>query len=791
MATKTTRETSSTVRRPRNARSKLRQLWQVPVFISGLAALAGVWIARPYLHHSGALHLDRELAAAREALERAQPDTERALALAQAVLEKAKQTPERAGEAHFLVGSAYLLRAKAATGSLAADLWLEARQHLEQAAELGVPASDHVRLTYRLGKAWYHTGVDPQRVIEALSRTTDAGAEDPAEGYQLLTQAYLRLPNPDVKSALDANRKHLALSTEDDDRLAPIRLLRGELLLRLHEGAEARKVLTRIGRTALRKTYAQARYLSAQSFQEDQLWAEAAALWEEILHEQDEPPCEPGRILYYLGVCYRRMDRTREAGRWWEKALQHGGDVEQAAALRLAELRPPGSNAGSALEYYERGLRDLTTPASYHNSLLSIEDTRALVESGYRHYKEVGDFARCLRLARLYAKIGGPASSQELIGKAAEAWGQDCRKRSRQASGAEVATTLKNANTHLQEAGAAYEALAAATLAPADRAKWLWTSADCYLQGQDYSQAIDILKRYLATETSPEQLGAAWYKLAQAHEAQKDAASARAGFYKCIEYPGPFGYRARFELALSDIAEGKLDDAEASLKQNLELMRGAPDEETYEKSLRALAELLVKRRDFRMAALRLQELLERYPGNPATLQTRQQLAECYRRLAAQEDQNLHGGTYLTADAQLHYRDQRRVWMQMAAAHYTKLADDLSALRASRTLNPTEEGSLRQAGFALAECRFEAGDYQGAIRLYEDLVTRYPHRVEALTALKQITRCYWVQRDPNNAAETIKRIQTMLKDLPDSAFSGDADGQTRQEWEEWLEWASKQ
>ncbi len=91
-----------------------------------------------------------------------------------------------------------------------------------------------------------------------------------------------------------------------------------------------------------------------------------------------------------------------------------------------------------------------------------------------------------------------------------------------------------------------------------------------------------------------------------------------------------------------------------------------------------------------MAALRLQELLERYPGNSDTMRTRQQLAECYRRLAAQEEQNLHSGAYLTADAQIHYREQRRRWMQMAAAHYQKLVDDLAAMQTSRGLGQAEE-----------------------------------------------------------------------------------------------------
>ena len=353
------------------------------------------------------------------------------------------------------------------------------------------------------------------------------------------------------------------------------------------------------------------------------------------------------------------------------------------------------------------------------------------------------------------------------------------------------ARLLEEARTHARDAGNAYQRLATLATAATDQSKWLWLSADRYAQGQNYAEAVTILKRFLTVEAAPERLGAAWFKLAETYQASGDAGGARAAFLKCIEYPGAAGYRARLQLAQADIDRGNLDDAEASLRQNLELMRGAPDEEVYEKSLRVLALALIKHGDFRMAALRLQELLERYPGIPDTMRTRQQLAECYRRLAAQEEQNLHSGAYLTADAQIHYREQRRRWMQMAAAHYQKLVDDLAAMQTSRGLGQAEEATFRQAGFALADCRFESGDYPAAIQLYEELVARYPRRPEALVALKQVTRCYWVQRDQKNAVDTIKRLQVTLKAVADADLARQPDGQTRQEWEDWLDWATKQ
>src|SRR5439155_16492171 len=139
--------------------------------------------------------------------------------------------------------------------------------------------------------------------IPALKGSLEA-ADDLGEAYGLLTQAYLRLPTPDIPSALASNLKHLQLPTANDDLLAPARLLRGELLLRLKDAAEARKVLSRIGESAPPTILARARILLAQSYQDEASWGQAAQLWEQALADRRQEPPARGRLLYNLGLCY-------------------------------------------------------------------------------------------------------------------------------------------------------------------------------------------------------------------------------------------------------------------------------------------------------------------------------------------------------------------------------------------------------------------------------------------------------------------------------------------------------
>src|ERR1700726_4569253 len=101
MATETAIQASSPVTTTVRAKRRLSQLWQVPVLLAGLAAVIGVYAWRPLWTEGSAHRLDRDLSAARRALDQSPPDSERALHLAESALAAADSFPERKGEAHF------------------------------------------------------------------------------------------------------------------------------------------------------------------------------------------------------------------------------------------------------------------------------------------------------------------------------------------------------------------------------------------------------------------------------------------------------------------------------------------------------------------------------------------------------------------------------------------------------------------------------------------------------------------------------------------------------------------
>lgn len=772
--------------RPRlSARPPLRHLWQVPTFLVGLLAFVTVAAVHPMWSHSPSRLVARSLAAARQELNQPRPDIDEAIRQAQEALAQAAPASRQAAEAHFLIGSAYVCAAERSAVENS-DLWQQARDHLEQADHIGVGDADRAHLAYRLGKVYAALNTDPQKVIDALVWSIAEGADDPFEGYGVLARAYLHLPTPDLQGALDATRKQLALPNADEASLAAPRLLCGDLLRQLDQPDEARKVLARIGPGAPPDILFKARYLRARLLQEDGAWAEAAALWEAVKSDPRWGTLEPARVLYSLGLCYRKLDRLNDAIGTWEATRLRGGEEGQAAALGLAELRLKADKPAAALEALESALRGVSTPADYRNALVELAEVRGLFEAGIQQFRQAGNFEEAVQLANLYEKVALPATGQELAAESAEDWAKYLRAQAQRAGDAQTAKRLdEEARQRFRQAGVAFDAAAAQAATTAEQAERLWRSVSDSLEGRDQAHAVQVLDRYVRLPLPPERLAQAWFVLGEAHRALRNPLAAESAFQKCIEYRGPYAFRARYELAVGKIEQKHYDDAEDILLQNLKMMaQVGPDAEAHEKSLITLASLLYQRHNYSEALRRLQEALDRYPTNPNAMKLRLQLALCCRQLAEQEGElSSLGNGRGTEEERRHHRAQQQKLLEMAAAHYQKLVDDLESQQAlTQKLTPEQEAILGQVRFAVADCRFDLGQYSQALYQYTILAKRYENTVEGLIALKHVCQCHAVMFQPDKVKTVLEQVKAAL---PRTNFDGAAENRTRTWWENWL------
>jgi tetratricopeptide (TPR) repeat protein len=689
--------------------------------------------------------------------------------------------PKRAGEAQFLAGSAYLRLARVLPPDQAAAIWKKARAHLELAEQLGVQEVDAGPLLFRLGKAHYQTGGEAHRVIQYLSSATDISVEERADAYEMLSQTYLKLK--DIRSALAVNEKLLQLPTRDENLLAPARLLRGELLLEQHEHAVARKLLARIGPGAPRDIQSRALFLQASSYQQEGAWAEAAELWNRILAQHREMLAERGRILYWLGLCYRNLKQLGDAAHTWEQAVALGGEEGMAAALQLANLRTENGKHAAGLELLARVLRPINRPEEYHNSLVDLAQAQKLLEAASRHALAGSEFEVAQKLAHVYARLAPPGPAHMLLGLVAEKWGEAQRQQA-------------GAQAHYREAGEAYQAVAEATVPPAEQAQWLWQASACFSQAQDLAHVTAALERFLQLPSPAERLSEGWYRLGQAQQTLHNDIAAEKSYQRAIaeKSDSAFAYRARYQLAAIKIAHGHRQEAEEILQHNLAQMLIKPDPEAQEKSLFAYAEQLYSRGDYRMAAERWEQALTLYPGNADGAAARFRLGQSYRHLAEMEYHSLRPAERLPGeDVQRHYRRQFNYWLEKAAANFQKLIDDLQVRRGGGPLSEAEALILRRARFALADCRFDQGQYTEGVRLFDSLAQEYQKQVDGLIALKNLWSCYVVPRpaDLDKAAATLKRARIFLEALDEAAFKDRPEAETRKGWQQWILQAEQQ
>ena len=75
-------------------------------------------------------------------------------------------------------------------------------------------------------------------------------------------------------------------------------------------------------------------------------------------------------------------------------------------------------------------------------------------------------------------------------------------------------------------------------------------------------------------------------------------------------------------------------------------------------------------------------------------------------------------------------------------------------------------------------------------IYSTSAGRYQQEPDSLTAYVQIANCYDHMQKPAEALSTLAQAQLILKQLPDTVFSGLPSAMSRDDWQRWLNWAMK-
>jgi hypothetical protein len=778
-----------------------RALWPVPTFLVGAAVLIAVPLSRAYWHPDDAPAFARQLAHARQSLEKSPPDWADVIQRAQIVVEAANRFPQFAAEAHFLIGSAQLGRIE--HGRVDPGVISQARQHLQQAEQLGVSDADRPKLAYRLARSAVLLGLNPSQAALDLAKAIDA-ADDPADAYGLLAEAFLKQQPPDLAAALEATKKQLekAAPATEPRLLAQARLRSGKLHLAQNAVKDGRQALERIGNDARQDApdaFFTARALLAESYESTQDWGKAARNWEQVRSNPKLSAAARAHALFRLGSCYWHDQRAGEATTVWEEAAAVPGDEGQAARLRLAELRTE-SAPDAAVEAFTTALRDIREPADYRNRLISLNEVRQMLERAAAICRTHGHTAAATKLIELFARLAPPGRDDEILAEAADAAADSLAKDARQLPD-QSAPLHEKARGQYLVAARAYERAAGKIGPGPEQARWLWKSADRYLKAQQQQAALDVLMRMTQLE---DVLGSvntaeAWFEIATIHHQKQQYAAARSAYQNCLKAPGRFGFRARHQLAILDLAENRFDEAEMALQENRSALRVAaqPDLQLLEQTEFALAAVAFQRqnavkpelREYTTAEQRYLGALQQFPDSPEAVVARFNRGQCFWFVAMQKSEALSGGA-LKDDERKAYLKQYRESLHSAAEQFDKVEEDLLTRQKSEPLPSREYALLRQAAFMAAHCFWHLENIDEALRRYSGLALRYQGQVWELGALSQVFQCHRLARQDDKAKAMLPRIRDAFEKLPESAFTGSDRSFQRSFWLQWLTDAEK-
>jgi tetratricopeptide (TPR) repeat protein len=214
-----------------------------------------------------------------------------------------------------------------------------------------------------------------------------------------------------------------------------------------------------------------------------------------------------------------------------------------------------------------------------------------------------------------------------------------------------------------------------------------------------------------------------------------------------------------------------------------------PAAEEFRQSLRELAQLYYRTGRYEEAIARLQELTQRYPNDEAKPQMIFMMADSYRKSAALLDAKLASAQTSTSAVATEIAEAaaaRRDRLVKARALYDQVID---LYRATTPTEDTDKLYQKLAHFYRADCMYDLGNYEEAIKLYDAAAFSYQDDPASVSAYVQIVNAYFALGKPEEAKAANNRAKWMLQHMPAEAFKDGAFSMPKKYWDQWLQWTN--
>ena len=717
-------------------------------------------------------------------------------------------------------------------------LFLVASRYLEESRLCGFPPGHEAAGLLHLSKCLVRAGRSGD-AIPILKQAVAANPQHQRELYELLMRASLEVVPPQPKQALDYNRRYLAaegLSAEDRQ----LGLLhQAEIYLALGDPDAGRQTLAQIPPDSaahapsvlllVRLLLSEADQLAKSQTPDATMQAElrdaltsAIASLEELVQTPRLDSDVKTRAQLLQAICYQRLEEPGKAIGLLVRIRRasFGSPEAFAAAIFEADLHLAGGRPDEALKLYTRAIGDANPLAVERNTWLPRSELEAHLSSAFRRFVETADFSRAVELARALPPLLDESLSYQWRAQAQHAWAEHLLTQAAPHPLAAGDALRSEARSHFRQAAADFERLAELRIRTRNYLDDLSRSAADYLAGQGYSRAVRVYRLFLRSDPQ-EGRAEALTGLGEALLAVGDTASALAALNQCRDiFPKhPVSYRARYLASLAQQEQGKLDEAQKLLIDNLYNFSLTPDSAEWRDSLfamgklryregteaetrsraagidstspdakeAAMAELQRSHAAFQEAIRLLDEAIRRYPKAEQAILARYLLAESHRQASKWPRKRLDLVTIEASKAPLVRQMQQE--LEAAVEDYIALIEQLGNDREGKGQSPLQQAILRNSYFGRADALFDMGRYDEAAEAYSAATNRYQNEPESLSAYVQIAACYRRQDRLIEARGTLEQARLVLQRIRQDADFTRTTPYSREGWNDLLTWLS--
>jgi tetratricopeptide (TPR) repeat protein len=291
----------------------------------------------------------------------------------------------------------------------------------------------------------------------------------------------------------------------------------------------------------------------------------------------------------------------------------------------------------------------------------------------------------------------------------------------------------------------------------------------------------------------------AMLRLGQAYQAAGDFDKAIDAFQRNqVRYPRSLAAsKSAVPLAKAYIAKGRdfYPKAETVLLSVFNNPALTPDAEEFKQALFDLGQLYYRTGRYEEAVMRLEEWTKRYPNEQRVPRLVFMMADSYRKsaslLGSQEADALASaaktaGAATAAADKASVEQARTERLTKAKALFDKTIDLYRAAPATQDLDKLYE---KLSSFYRADCVYDLGDYEAAIKLYDAAAFRYQDDASALAAYVQIVNAYCALGKFQQAKAANERAKWLLQRMPSDAFDRGQFTLSKEYWQQWLMWTS--